>query len=40
MVIQEEDWRSPIICYLQKVELPQDKGEAVKVKKLAAWYTM
>ncbi|MCI38958.1 hypothetical protein A2U01_0060187, partial [Trifolium medium] len=40
IVIQEEDWRSPIIRYLQKDELPQDKGEAMKRKKLMAWYTM
>ncbi|MCI68021.1 hypothetical protein A2U01_0089280, partial [Trifolium medium] len=40
MVIQEEDWRSHIIRYLQKDELPHDKGEAVKIKRLAARYTM
>ncbi|MCI82252.1 retrotransposon protein putative unclassified, partial [Trifolium medium] len=40
MVIQEEDWRRPIIRYLQEDELPRDKSEAMRTKKLAAWYTM
>ncbi|MCI93212.1 hypothetical protein A2U01_0114510, partial [Trifolium medium] len=40
MVIQEEDWRSPIIHYLQEDELPRDKGETMRMKKLTAWYTM
>ncbi|CAJ2652019.1 unnamed protein product [Trifolium pratense] len=40
MVIEEEDWRSPIIRYLQKDELPKEKEKAFKLKKMAAWYSM
>ncbi|PNX86818.1 gag-pol polyprotein, partial [Trifolium pratense] len=40
MVIEEENWRSPIIWYLQKDELPKEKEKAFKLKKMAAWYSM
>ncbi|CAJ2678664.1 unnamed protein product [Trifolium pratense] len=40
MVIEEEDWRSPIIRYLQKDELPKEREKAFKLKKTAAWYSM
>ncbi|CAJ2644717.1 unnamed protein product [Trifolium pratense] len=40
MVIEEEDWRSPIIRYLQKDELPKEREKAFKLKKMAAWYSM
>ncbi|PNY13500.1 gag-pol polyprotein [Trifolium pratense] len=36
MVVEEEDWRTPIIRFLLKDELPKDKGEAVKIRKVAA----
>ncbi|MCH79825.1 RNA-directed DNA polymerase (Reverse transcriptase) [Trifolium medium] len=40
MVVEIDDWRSPIIRYLQKDELPLEKEEAVKIRKMAAWYSM
>ncbi|CAJ2632006.1 unnamed protein product [Trifolium pratense] len=40
MVIEEEDWRSPIIRYLQKDELPKEREKAFKLRKMAAWYSM
>ncbi|XP_045797595.1 uncharacterized protein LOC123891742 [Trifolium pratense] len=40
MVIEEEDWRSPIIRYLQKDEFPKEREKAFKLKKTAAWYSM
>ncbi|MCH79930.1 gag-pol polyprotein [Trifolium medium] len=40
MVIEEEDWRSPIIRYLQKDELPGEKDKTFKIRKMAAWYSM
>ncbi|GAU33358.1 hypothetical protein TSUD_364830 [Trifolium subterraneum] len=40
MVVEEEDWRSPIIRYLQMDALPLARDEAAKVKKMAAWYTL
>ncbi|GAU43891.1 hypothetical protein TSUD_399390 [Trifolium subterraneum] len=40
MVIEEEDWRSPIIRYLQRDVLPLAKDEATRIRKMAAWYTM
>ncbi|XP_045791855.1 uncharacterized protein LOC123886594 [Trifolium pratense] len=40
MVIEDEDWRSPIIRYLQKDELPKEREKAFKLKKMAAWYSM
>ncbi|WJX63867.1 hypothetical protein P8452_48702 [Trifolium repens] len=40
MVIEAEDWRSSIIRYLQKDELPVAKEEAHKLKRAAAWYSM
>jgi ribonuclease HI len=40
MIIEEDDWRRPIIQYLQKDELPPLKDEAYKLKKTAAWFSM
>ncbi|GAU40790.1 hypothetical protein TSUD_348870 [Trifolium subterraneum] len=40
MVVEEEDWRSPIIRYLQMDALSLARDEAAKIKKMAAWYTM
>jgi hypothetical protein len=40
MIIEEEDWRMPIIKYLQKDELPSSKDEAYKLKKTGSWYSM
>jgi hypothetical protein len=40
MIIEAEDWRAPIIKYLQKDELPAAREEAYKVKKMSAWYSM
>jgi ribonuclease HI len=40
MIIESEDWRAPIIRYLQKDELPAAREEAYKVKKMSAWYLM
>ncbi|GAU29444.1 hypothetical protein TSUD_150140 [Trifolium subterraneum] len=40
MVVEEEDWRSPIIRYLQMDALPLARDEAAKIKKMAALYTM
>ncbi|MCH92566.1 gag-pol polyprotein, partial [Trifolium medium] len=40
MVVEEEDWRSPIIQYLQKDDLPKEREEAFKIRKMAAWYSM
>ncbi|MCI04575.1 gag-pol polyprotein, partial [Trifolium medium] len=34
MVVEADDWRSPIIRYLQRDELPPEKEEAVKIKKM------
>jgi hypothetical protein len=40
MIIEAEDWRAPIIRYLQEDELPAAKEEAYKLKRAAAWYSM
>jgi hypothetical protein len=40
MIIESEDWRAPIIRYLQKDELPAAREEAYKVKKMSVWYSM
>jgi hypothetical protein len=40
MIIEAEDWRAPIIRYLQKDEVPATREEAYKVKKMSAWYSM
>ncbi|WJX72831.1 hypothetical protein P8452_56671 [Trifolium repens] len=40
MIIESEDWRAPIMRYLQKDELPTAREEAYKVKKMSAWYSM
>ncbi|GAU29790.1 hypothetical protein TSUD_293580 [Trifolium subterraneum] len=40
MVVEEEDWRGPIIRFLQRDILPREKDEATKIRKMAAWYTM
>jgi ribonuclease HI len=40
MVIEEEDWRAPIIQYLQNETLPPERDEAHKLKKAAAHYTL
>ncbi|GAU44771.1 hypothetical protein TSUD_138830 [Trifolium subterraneum] len=40
MVVEEEDWRSPIIRYLQMDALPLARDEAAKIRKMAAWYTL
>jgi hypothetical protein len=40
MIVEAEDWRAPIIRYLQKDELPSAREEAYKLKRAAAWYSM
>jgi hypothetical protein len=40
MIIEEEDWRAPIIRYLQRDELPAAREETCKLKKMAAWYSI
>jgi DNA-binding GntR family transcriptional regulator len=40
MIIEADDWRAPIIRYLQKDELPAAREETNKVKKMSAWYSM
>ncbi|MCI18905.1 gag-pol polyprotein, partial [Trifolium medium] len=40
MMVENEDWRTPIIQYLKSEKLPDEKEEAVRVKKMAAHYTM
>ncbi|GAU43838.1 hypothetical protein TSUD_371170 [Trifolium subterraneum] len=40
MMVEEEDWRSPIIRYLQRDVLPRKYDEAIKIRKMVAWYTM
>jgi ribonuclease HI len=40
MIIEAEDWRAPIIRYLQEDVLPAAKEEAYKLKRAAAWYSM
>ncbi|MCH91439.1 putative protein NYNRIN-like [Trifolium medium] len=40
MIVENEDWRAPIIQYLQNEKLLDEKEEATKVKKMAAHYTM
>ncbi|GAU23256.1 hypothetical protein TSUD_281490 [Trifolium subterraneum] len=40
MVVEVEDWRSPIIRYLQRDVLPLPKDEATRIRKMVAWYTM
>jgi t-SNARE complex subunit (syntaxin) len=40
MVIEEEDWRTPIIKYLQRDELPKPSEEAYRVRRMASWYSM
>jgi hypothetical protein len=40
MVIEEEDWRTHIIRYLQRDELPKPREEAYKIRRMASWYTM
>ncbi|MCH96604.1 gag-pol polyprotein, partial [Trifolium medium] len=40
MIVENEDWRAPIIQYLQNEKLPDEKKEATRVKKMAAHYTM
>ncbi|GAU22857.1 hypothetical protein TSUD_282240 [Trifolium subterraneum] len=40
MVVEEEDWRSPIIRYLQRDTLPMARDEAAMMRNMAAWYTM
>ncbi|GAU50294.1 hypothetical protein TSUD_137480 [Trifolium subterraneum] len=40
MVVEEEDWRSPIIRYLQRDALPLERDEAAKMRKMAAWCTI
>lgn len=40
MIIKEEDWRAPIIRYLQRDELPAAREEAYKLKKMVTWYSM
>jgi ribonuclease HI len=36
MIVEAEDWRAPIIRYLQKDELPSAREEAYKLKRAAA----
>ncbi|GAU52027.1 hypothetical protein TSUD_418500, partial [Trifolium subterraneum] len=40
MVTRNDDWRTPIIQYLENEKLPEEKEEKVKIKKRAAHYTM
>ncbi|GAU40667.1 hypothetical protein TSUD_397790 [Trifolium subterraneum] len=40
MVTRNDDWRTPIIQYLENEKLPEEKEEKVKIKKMAAHYTM
>jgi hypothetical protein len=40
MIIEEDDWRAPIIRYLQRDELPAAREETCKLKKMAAWYSI
>ncbi|GAU32570.1 hypothetical protein TSUD_218280 [Trifolium subterraneum] len=40
LVVEEQDWQSPIIRYLQMDALPLARDEAAKIKKMAAWYTL
>jgi hypothetical protein len=40
MVIRNDDWRTPIIQYLENEKMPEEKEEKVKIKKMAAYYTM
>ncbi|GAU47407.1 hypothetical protein TSUD_403880 [Trifolium subterraneum] len=40
MVIGSNDWRKPIIQYLENEKLPEEKEEKVKIKKMVAYYTM
>jgi hypothetical protein len=40
MIVEAEDWRAPIIRYLQEDVLPAAKEEAYKLKRAAAWYSM
>jgi hypothetical protein len=39
MVIEEEDWRTPIIKYLQRDELPKPREETYRVRRMTSWYT-
>ncbi|GAU41162.1 hypothetical protein TSUD_282350, partial [Trifolium subterraneum] len=38
--LEQEDWGSPIIKYLLSDELPSEREKAIKIRKLAAHYTM
>ncbi|MCI57488.1 hypothetical protein A2U01_0078739, partial [Trifolium medium] len=40
MVVETDDWRLPIIRYLQKDELAPEKEMAFKIRKMAAWYSI
>jgi hypothetical protein len=40
MIVEAEDWRAPIIRYLQEDALPAAKEEAYKLKRAVAWYSM
>ncbi|GAU23955.1 hypothetical protein TSUD_183540 [Trifolium subterraneum] len=40
MVTRNDDWRTPIIQYLENEKLPEEKEEKIKIKKIAAHYNM
>ncbi|GAU41232.1 hypothetical protein TSUD_280320, partial [Trifolium subterraneum] len=38
--LEQEDWRHPIIKYLLNDEIPLEREKAIKIRKMAAHYTM
>ncbi|KAK2372840.1 hypothetical protein QL285_073931 [Trifolium repens] len=40
MVVEESDWRHPLIRYLRDETLPEEQEEAARIKKTAAHYAM
>jgi hypothetical protein len=40
MVVEESDWRHPLIRYLQDEMLPEEKEEAARLKRTAIHYAM
>ncbi|WJX45371.1 hypothetical protein P8452_32256 [Trifolium repens] len=40
MVVEEEDWRAPVVQYLRNETLPPEKDEANKLKKAAVHYVL
>jgi hypothetical protein len=40
MIVESEEWRAPIIRYLQKDELPTAREEAYKIRRMSVWYSM